>query len=103
AHNHNPVWSTDGQWLYFAHGPEPTEEMNVWRVRPSGGVPEQLTTLQAAANYIAVIDLRTLLYVARGNDGAGPWLWSLDVETKKTRRVTTGLEHYSSVAASRDG
>jgi Tol biopolymer transport system component len=102
-HNHNPVWSTDGQWLYFAHGREPTEEMNVWRVRPSGGRPQQLTALQAAANLLAPIDQRTLLYVARGDDGSGPWLWSLDVATKMTRRVASGLEHYSSVSASRDG
>ena len=102
-HNHNPVWSPDGQWIYFAHGPEPTEEMNVWRVRPSGGTPEQLTALRAAANHLAPIDPRTLLYVARAEDGSGPWLWSLDVETKVTRRVISGLEHYSSVSASRDG
>jgi Tol biopolymer transport system component len=102
-HNHNPVWSPDGQWLYFAHGLEPTEEMNVWRVRPSGGAPEQLTSLRAAANHLAPIDERTLLYAARADDGSGPWLWSLDVETKVTRRVASGLEHYSSVSASRDG
>ena len=83
--------------------PEPTEEMNVWRVRPSGGTPEQLTALRAAANHLAPIDARTLLYVARAEDGSGPWLWSLDVETKVTRRVISGLEHYSSVSASRDG
>ena len=103
VHNHNPVWSPDGQWLYFAHGLEPTEEMNVWRVRPSGGAPEQLTALRAAANHLAPIDQRTLLYTARADDGSGPWLWSLDVETKVTRRVISGLEHYSSVSASRDG
>ncbi len=103
VHNHNPVWSPDGQWLYFAHGLAPTEEMNVWRVRPSGGTPEQLTALRAAANHLAPLDQRTLLYVARADDGSGPWLWSLDVETKVTRRVTSGLEHYSSVSASRDG
>ena len=103
VHNHNPVWSPDGLWLYFAHGPEPTEEMNVWRVRPSGGTPEQLTALRAAANLLAPINQRTLLYMARAEDRSGPWLWSLDVETKVTRRVTSGLEHYSSVSASRDG
>jgi eukaryotic-like serine/threonine-protein kinase len=103
VHNHNPVWSPDGQWLYFAHGPQPTEKMDVWRVRPSGGAPEQLTALRAAANLLAPIDPGTLLYVARAEDGSGPWLWSLDVETKVTRRVTSGLEHYSSVSASRDG
>ena len=65
------------------------EEMNVWRVRPSGGTPEQLTALRAAVNRLAPIDQRTLLYVARAEDGSGPWLWSLDVETKVTRRVTS--------------
>ena len=102
-HNHNPVWSSDGQWIYFAHGPEPNQEMNVWRVRPSGGTPEQLTTLHTAANLLAPIAPRTLLYIARAEDQSGPWLWSLDVETKVSRRVTSGLEHYSSVSASRDG
>jgi Tol biopolymer transport system component len=102
-HNHNPVWSPDSQWIYFAHGPDFSEEMNVWRVRPSGGSPEQLTALRAPANHLAVIDRHTVLYVAPGEDGSGPWLWSLDVETKVTRRVISGLEHYSSVSASRDG
>ena len=102
-HNHNPIWSPDGQWLYFAHGPEPSEQMDVWRVRPSGGTPEQLTALRTAANFLTPIDSRTVLYVARSDDRSGPWLWSLDVETKASQRVTSGLEHYSSISASRDG
>ena len=36
-------------------------------------------------------------------DWSGPWLWALDVESKVTRRVTAGLEQYTSVSASRDG
>jgi Tol biopolymer transport system component len=102
-HNHNPVWSPDDQWIYFAHGPELNEDLNVWRVRPAGGTPEQLTALRAAANYLAVINQHMLLYAAAAADGSGPWLWSLDVETKVTRRVISGVEHYSSVSASRDG
>jgi Tol biopolymer transport system component len=102
-HNHNPVWSPDDRWIYFAHGADADEEMNVWRVRPSGGTPEQLTALRSAANHLAVIDQHTVLYVAFAEDGSGPWLWSLDVETKATRRVISGVEHYSSVSASRDG
>jgi Tol biopolymer transport system component len=54
-------------------------------------------------NFLAPLGLRTLLYVARAEDWTGPWLWALDVETKVTRRVTMGLEHYTSVSASSDG
>ena len=102
-HAHNPVWSPDGQWIYFAYGPEPTTEMDVWRIRPSGESPERLTHQNAPVNFLVPIDLRTLLYVARAEDWSGPWLWALDVENKVTRRVTTGLEQFTSVSASRDG
>ena len=102
-HSHNPIWSQDGQWIYFVHGQDPTVEMDVWRVRPSGGAAERLTDEHLAVNYLAVIDARTLLYTARPKDGSGPRLWALDVPTKVSRRVSSGLERYSSVAASRDG
>ena len=102
VHTHNPVWSLDG-WLYFAHGPDPFGEMEVWRVRPSGESPEQLTHQNAPVNFLAPLDVRTLLYVARAEDWSGPWLWALDVERKVARRATVGLEQYTSVSASRDG
>lgn len=102
-HNHNPVWSPDGQWIYFARGMDPTDAMDVWRIRASGGAPERMTQQNAALNSLTPLDSRTLLYVARGKDWSGPWLWALDVETKVSRRVTIGVEQYSSVAASRDG
>jgi Tol biopolymer transport system component len=103
VHNHNPVWSTDGQWIYFARGTDPTGAMDVWRIRPRGGSPERLTHLSAAVNFLAPLDARTLLYVARAADWSGPWLWSLDLENRNTRRATVGLEQYTSVAASRNG
>jgi Tol biopolymer transport system component len=102
-HTHNPVWSPDGQWLYFVRGQDPFGEMDVWRMRPSGESPEQLTHQNAPVNYLALLDSRRLLYVARAEDWSGPWLWVLDVETKVTRRATIGLEQYTSVSASRDG
>ena len=77
--------------------------MDVWRVRPSGGSPERLTERGTAVNFMAPIDTRTLLFVARAEDRSGPWLWALDVERKVTRRVSSGLGQYTSVAASRDG
>jgi Tol biopolymer transport system component len=102
-HNHNPVWSPDGQWIYFVHGEDPTVAADIFRVRASGGTPEQLTHQNAAVNLLAPLDARTLLYVAPADDRQGPWLWALDVATKVTRRVSSGLERYTSVAASRDG
>ena len=103
--NNNPVWSPDGQWIYFVRGSEPQDEMNmnVWRLRSSGGSPEQLTNQHAAVNFLAPLDARTLLYVARAEDWSGPWLWALDVERKVTRRVPSGVDQYTSVSASRDG
>ena len=77
--------------------------MNVWRLRSSGGSPEQLTNQHAAVNFLAPLDARTLLYVARAEDWSGPWLWALDVERKVTRRVSSGVDQYTSVSASRDG
>jgi Tol biopolymer transport system component len=103
SHNHNPVWSTDNSWIYFVRGVEPTSRMDVWRIRSSGGAPERLTDQQAAVNFLTPLDTRTLLYTARADDRSGPWLWVLDVETKVTRRVSLGLEEYTSIGASRNG
>ena len=90
-HNHNPVWSPDGQWIYFTHGYAGTA-MDVWRLPFSGGEPEQVTQLNAPVGFLAPLDSHTLLYVAPAEDGSGPWLWALDVE----RKILTGQTPASS-------
>jgi Tol biopolymer transport system component len=102
-HTHNPTWSADGEWIYFVHGADPTDDMDIWRIRPAGGSPERLTEQNAEMNLVTPLGPRTLLYVARAQDRSGPWLWTLDVERKVTERVATGLEAYTYVSASRDG
>ena len=102
-HSHNPVWSPDGQWIYFVHGMNPTEKMDIWRIKPSGEAPERLTDHNAAVNFLAPLDARTLIYTARAEDGTGPSLWTLDVPSRATRKVSSDLDRYTSVAASRDG
>ena len=104
-HQHNPTWSPDGQWIYFVRGPSagPSFEMDIWRVRPSGKSLERLTDLKRGLNFLAPLDSRTVLFTAPDADQSGPWLWALDVSTHSIRRVVSGLEHYTSVAASQDG
>jgi Tol biopolymer transport system component/predicted Ser/Thr protein kinase len=102
-HNHFPTWSLDGRWIYFVSYFGTAKEMDLWRIAATGGVPERLTQHKSDVGYPAPIDNRTVLYVARDQDGSGPWLWALDVERKLTRRASFGLEKYTSVAASTDG
>jgi Tol biopolymer transport system component/tRNA A-37 threonylcarbamoyl transferase component Bud32 len=103
VHNHFPAWSPDSRWIYFVRGAPAANEMDIWRVPSSGGAPERLTSHHSYVGYPTPIDQQTVLYVARAADGAGPWLWALDVDRKVTRRVSFGLERYTSVAASADG
>jgi WD40 repeat protein len=44
-----------------------------------------------------------VFYVARDEDGSGPWLWALDLKSRNSRRASVGLEQYTSVQASADG
>jgi Tol biopolymer transport system component/predicted Ser/Thr protein kinase len=103
GHSHYPVWSPDGQWIYFISGLWDAREMDVWRIRPTGGVPERLTNLNTDIRYLAFMDNRTVLYTAPDQNGGGPWLWALNTETKRSARISSGLEVYSSVDASADG
>ncbi len=103
VHNHFPVWSWDGRWLFFVNGSPATTEMDLWRIAPEGGMPERLTNHNSNVGYPTPISANTVLYVARDDSGAGPWLWALDVEQRRSRRVSLGLEEYTSVSASADG
>jgi Tol biopolymer transport system component len=103
--NMNPVWSPDGRWVYFTRGSEPQDEaaMDVWRIPSSGGTLERLTTQHLAINFLAPLDRRRMLYVARAENRSGPWLWSLDVQTGTSTRIPSGVDQYTSVSTSRDG
>src|SRR5262249_45272003 len=49
------------------------------------------------------VSTRLLVYVATAPDGLGTCLYGIDVERRMPRRITFGVEHYTSVAASADG
>jgi serine/threonine protein kinase len=102
-HNHYQVWSKDGRWIYFVRGRPATREMDLWRISAEGGKAEQLTHLNTDIAYPTPIDERTVLFVAHNKDGAGPWLSAFDLRTRTTNRVSSGLEQYTSLAATADG
>ena len=102
-HNHYPVWSKDGRWIYFVRGRPATREMDLWRISPDKGKPEQLTHLNTDVAFPTPIDERTVLFVAHNQDGAGPWLWAFDAKTRTSLRVSSGLEQYTALAATTDG
>ena len=102
-HNHFPIWSPDGHWVYFVRGVPATKEMDLWRINPDGGKPERLTERNTDVSYPTPVGSRTILYVARDADSSGPWLWALDLKTKESRRLSFGLNQYTSLAASADG
>jgi Tol biopolymer transport system component len=102
-HNHFPTWSRDGRWIYFVNGSPAAREMDLWRVSPGGGKPERLTEMNSDVAYPTPVGLRTVLFVAHDADGSGPWLWALDLKRGASRRVSFGLEQYTSVSASADG
>ena len=102
-HNHFQVWSPDGRWIYFVSGSPIVNVTDLWRIPSTGGSPERLTHHNSLVAYPTLINETTVLYVARDASGAGPWLWALDTDRKATRRISFGIETYSSIAASADG
>jgi dipeptidyl aminopeptidase/acylaminoacyl peptidase len=103
GHNHFPTWSPDGQWIYFVSGMYARGEMDLWRIAPTGGRPERLTRHNSDVRYVTPLDARTVLYLAPDQNGLGPWLWALDLDRKVSHQVSSGLEKYTSIAASADG
>jgi len=102
-HKHLPSWSLDGAWIYFTRGDIATMKWDIWRIPTSGGAAERLTRHNSLVAYPNSIDKRAVLYVARDENGLGPWLWALDVETKKYRRISSGTDEYIALSATADG
>ncbi len=101
-HSHFPLWAPDAAFIYFVQGSLP-DKMDIWRISPAGGTPERITSHNGRVTYPALVDRRTLIYLASDADGSGPWLYSMDVERRVPHRLTSGLDRYTSLAASADG
>jgi Tol biopolymer transport system component len=101
-HAHFPVWSPDAAWIYFVQGTLP-DKLDIWRIPSAGGTPEQVTSHNGRVIYPVLLNRRTLVYLATDPDGSGPWLYSMDTERRIPHRLASGLDRYTSLAASADG
>jgi hypothetical protein len=101
-HSHFPLWAPDASFIYFVYGAIP-DKLDVWRIRPTGGSPERITSHNGPVSHPVLLDSRTLLYLAGDADGSGPRLYSMDVERRIPHRLTSDLDRYTSLAASADG
>ena len=102
VHCHFPVWSPDDAFIYFARG-VPPDHWDLWRIRPDGSGAEQLTFHNSVVTHPVLLDRHTLLYLATDGQGAGPWLYAIDVRRRVPHRISVGLERYTSLAAAADG
>jgi Tol biopolymer transport system component len=101
-HAHFPVWSPDDAFIYFVQGTLP-DALDIWRIRPGGGMLEQITRHNSGVSHPIFLDRRTLIYLASDKDGSGPWLHTVDVEHRVPHRLNAGADRYTSLAASADG
>jgi Tol biopolymer transport system component len=101
-HSHFPLWSPDMAFIYFVQG-VPPDKLDIWRITPTGGHPERITSHSGRVTYPVLLNRRTLLYLANDPDGSGPWLYSIDLERRIPHRISSGLDRYTSLAASADG
>ena len=101
-HSHFPLWAPDTAFIYFVQGSLP-DKLDIWRIPSAGGTPQRITSHNGLVSHPVLLDRRTLMYLAGDPDGSGPWLYSMDVERRIPHRVTSGLDRYTSLAASADG
>jgi dipeptidyl aminopeptidase/acylaminoacyl peptidase len=101
-HAHFQTWSPDRSFVYIVQG-VPPDRMDLWRMRPDGTGPERVTHHDAAVTHPVFLGPTTLLYLATDDEGGGPYIHVLDVARGKGRRVSVGVDRYTSLASSADG
>jgi Tol biopolymer transport system component len=101
-HSHFPLWGPDNQFIYIVYGALP-DKLDIWRIKPTGGIPERITSHNGRVSHPVFLNRRTLMYLASDPDGSGPWPYSIDVERRIPHRLAFGPDRYTSLAATVDG
>jgi Tol biopolymer transport system component len=83
-----PSWSRDGKWLYFAKSGHPS---SIWKIRPDGGVPVQLTWGSTDDMPQASFDGKYIYY----NKGwPGPLsIWRISVDGGNETKLVEGVSN----------
>ena len=86
--DYNPTWSADGAWLAFTS--ERAGSADLYRVRPNGADLERLTDSPAFDDQAAFSpDGRQIVFVTTRAGGTAD-LWTLDLQTRRTKALTSG-------------
>ncbi|HKQ87041.1 MAG TPA: hypothetical protein VJS43_09745 [Candidatus Acidoferrales bacterium] len=101
-HSHFPLWSPDAAFIYVVQGALP-DNLDIWRVPSMGGKAERITSQNSYVGHPVLLNSHTLMYLASGANGSGPWLYSIDLDRRVPHRLTPGVDRYTSLAASADG
>ena len=87
--DYDPVWSPDGASIVFTSDREGSADL--FRVKPDGTGLERLTTNAAYDDQAAFSpDGQQLIFVSSRNGGFAH-LWTMDLQTRRAKQVTTGV------------
>ena len=86
--DYDPAWSPDGAWIVFTS--ERNGSADLFRVRPDGADLERLTDSPAYDDQAAFSpDGQQLVFVTTRADGTAD-LWTLDLQTRRAKPLTSG-------------
>ena len=91
-----PVWSPDGRWIYYTSHQKAGR--NVWRIPPSGGRSEQLTTGGSGYGVRVSPDGRELLYTPPNPEGPERPLLAAPITGGAPRRLLPCARSFSTSA-----
>ncbi len=132
AEDAHPDWSADGRFIYFERTVERTdadgeddEETQVFRVRPDGGAPQQVTRVEGGVEgYRLSADKSTLYYTVAVEQTDPEWeelrtrfdgveyghgvtgfseLWRLDLESWRAQKLVDERRVIAGFSVTRDG
>ncbi len=96
AHDRNPRYSPNGRWIAFESNR--TADYNIWVMPAAGGPARQITYHSDDESLFDWLDDNTLIF-ASGRDTRMPQLYTIDVNSLTTHRLTNDTDALRTAAA----